>query len=475
MTQQNPFNFNSTYTNLPHTFYTTQQPEKSPNPSHVIINKKLATTLGINLDDITQAEQDQLFSGNDIPQETQPFAQAYSGHQFGHFTQLGDGRALMLGEHQTPDKKQIDIQFKGSGKTPYSRRGDGKATLDTMLREYIISEAMHALNIPTTRSLAVVKTGETIQRQTRLPGAILTRTASSHIRVGTFEYAATQQDTAILTALLQYTINRHYPHLNDNENPAQALLKMVIDKQTDLIIHWMRVGFIHGVMNTDNMTLSGETIDYGPCAFMNTYDPKTVFSSIDVMGRYAYQNQSKIAQWNITRLAETLIPLLHQNTDNAVEIANGILTTYQTIYQTKWCHMMSSKLGMLDTQEKDDQLITDILNWMQTNQADYTNTFKELTYKPSTYQHAPWYNQWNTRIQHTKDQSKTIMQQVNPVIIPRNHQVEHVLQSALNNNLKPFNDLLNALQTPYAYNPDNTHYHQPPDPSDTPYQTYCGT
>ena len=304
------FTFEHTYTKLPEVFFTRHDPVPVATPKIVILNQELACSMGLDFSGLSENDKAILFAGNRLPDNAKPYAQAYAGHQFGHFTMLGDGRAIVWGEHITPDKKRLDVQFKGAGRTPYSRSGDGRAALGPMLREYIISEAMHALQIPTTRSLAVVQTGEPVMRQTPLPGAILTRVASSHIRVGTFEFAAAQNSQDLIQSLMDYTIERHYPNLIESDQKAIALLKAVILRQADLIIEWMRVGFIHGVMNTDNMTLSGETIDYGPCAFMDAYDPKTVFSSIDHRGRYAYANQPRITQWNIARLAEALLPLI---------------------------------------------------------------------------------------------------------------------------------------------------------------------
>jgi len=373
------FQFQTTYTDLPDGFYTRLDPAPAPTPEMVILNDGLAASLGLDFSALTDQEKAALFAGNTLPEGAEPFAQAYAGHQFGHFTILGDGRAHVWGEHMTPDGQRLDIQFKGSGRTPYSRRGDGRAALGPMLREYIISEAMHALGIPTTRSLAVVTTGEDVLRETMLPGAILTRVAASHIRVGSLEFAAAQGDKDTVVALLNYTINRHDPDLKDAENKALAMLERVMERQSDLIVHWMRVGFIHGVMNTDNMTISGETIDYGPCAFMDAYDPNTVFSSIDQMGRYAYANQPVIAQWNIARLAEALLPLIDADIDRAVQKAEEAVNRFPALYKTKWLAMMRAKLGLFGAQDGDEKLISDLLDWMQHHHADWTNTFRDLS------------------------------------------------------------------------------------------------
>ena len=305
-----------------------------------------------------------MLSGNQIPEGIQPFAQAYAGHQFGNFTMLGDGRAIVLGEHVTPSGQRYDIQFKGSGRTPYSRGGDGRAALGPMLREYIISEAMHALGVPTTRSLAVITTGEKVLRENELPGAILTRIAGSHIRVGTFEYASLHEDKTVTQTLLDYLVDRHFPTIKEKENQPLALLEAVIQQQADLITHWMRVGFIHGVMNTDNMALSGETIDYGPCAFMDHFDPETVFSSIDHNGRYSYANQPYIGQWNLARFAESLLPLFQEEKEEAVELAEHSLNSFESIYKQKWLSMMGNKLGFSETDNQVEKLVTELLNWM---------------------------------------------------------------------------------------------------------------
>ena len=340
------FRLESTYAELPPVFFNKLSPTPVSQPSLVIFNDKLTDEIGLNLSTMDEKDRIKLLSGNLIPDGVEPFAQAYAGHQFGNFTMLGDGRAIVLGEHITPSGGRFDIQLKGSGRTPYSRGGDGRAALGPMLREYIISEAMHSLGIPTTRSLAVVTTGERVFREDELTGAILTRVASSHIRVGTFEFAAIQQDKAITRALLDYLIHRHFPEIREDENSALSLLNAVIQQQADLITHWMRVGFIHGVMNTDNMALSGETIDYGPCAFMDRFAPDTVFSSIDHRGRYAYANQPHIAQWNIARLAEAILPLIHEKREKAIEMAEDSLNAFESIYKNKWLIMMCSKLGL---------------------------------------------------------------------------------------------------------------------------------
>ena len=370
--------FDNSYARLSKHLHTRINPVPVKSPQLVVLNESLAHSLGLQLEEFSQDELAQLFSGNVLPKGAAPLAQAYAGHQFGNFTILGDGRAHLIGEHLAQEGKRFDIQLKGSGQTPYSRRGDGRAALGPMLREYIISEAMHALGIPTTRSLAVVTTGETVMRDNLLPGAILTRVASSHIRVGTFEYALHTADKQSLKLLADYTIGRHFPHITGSDNPYLNLLSAVMDRQITLVTGWLRVGFIHGVMNTDNMAISGETIDYGPCAFMDSYDPATVFSSIDRMGRYSYANQPPITRWNLARLADTLLPLIHDDLKQAIAMAEDILQLFDTKFQQQWLGMMRGKLGLYKEKKEDEKLIADLLQWMQSTSADYTNTFCDL-------------------------------------------------------------------------------------------------
>jgi len=479
------FNFDNTYIHLPKAFYTELSPVPVRKPEMVIFNAPLSTDMGLDFSGISTDVKAALFSGNIMPEGSEPLAQAYAGHQFGHFTMLGDGRAIVWGEHITPSGQRLDIQFKGSGPTPYSRGADGRAVLGPMLREYIISEAMHALNIPTTRSLAVVTNGEKVYRETGLQGAILTRIASSHIRVGTFEYAALQQDKGIIQTLVDYTIDRHYPWIKEEQNKTLSLLKAIIEKQADLITHWMRVGFIHGVMNTDNMTLSGETIDYGPCAFMDAYDPRTVFSSIDHMGRYAYANQPDIAQWNLARLAETMLPLLDDEIEKAADTTEEAVNGFGALYKDKWLSMMRAKLGLFGARAEDESLITDLLDWMQRAGADYTNTFRHLTeekppqgkpYNDKTFKE--WYTRWQAQLaKNTKPlkSSLSLMRANNPAVIPRNQKVEQVLGAATNGDLKPLKDLLTALQEPYKNRSDLKPYQSPPKQDEGVYQTFCGT
>jgi uncharacterized protein YdiU (UPF0061 family) len=473
----------STYAKLPGVFFSKLSPTPVRQPELIIFNESLADEIGLHLSELSEVERTELLSGNLVPEGTEPFAQAYAGHQFGNFTMLGDGRAVVLGEHLTPSGQRLDLQFKGSGRTPYSRGGDGRAALGPMLREYILSEAMHSLGIPTTRSLAVVTTGERVMRENELPGAILTRIASSHIRVGTFEFASLHEDKAITQALLDYLINRHFPSVKNKENRALALLEATVEQQADLITHWMRVGFIHGVMNTDNMALSGETIDYGPCAFMDIFAPDTVFSSIDHKGRYAYANQPFIAQWNLARLAESLLPLMHDEREDAIGMAEDTLNAFESVYKAKWLTMMASKLGLVQAEEGDEKLITDLLDWMHQNGTDFTNTFRDLSSKQlpdekayTTESFQSWHARWQKRLgKEDLNSSLALRKSVNPVVIPRNHKVEEALQAGEEEDLEPFHDLLKALENPYEDGDHLTPYQAPPKPDEKVHQTFCGT
>ena len=475
--------FDNTYYKLPDSFKENIEPVPVKKPELVILNKNLAEELSLNFSNLNNKKISELFGGNSLPQGSNSIAQAYAGHQFGHFTMLGDGRAVLIGEHLSK-KNRHDIQFKGSGKTAFSRNGDGRAALGPMLREYIISEAMHSLNIPTTRSLAVVKTGEEVIRETPLHGAILTRVALSHIRVGTFQYIVARQKKDELETLLNYVIKRHYPNIENSKNKAIDLLNIVLDKQIDLVVNWMRVGFIHGVMNTDNMSISGETIDYGPCAFMDTYDPKTVFSSIDQMGRYAYCNQPVITKWNLSRFAECLIPLIDKDKDKAIKLVTEIINTFEKKYELKWLNMMRDKLGLFGTDEKDKFLILDLLTLMHQKKVDYTNTFCHLMnfeiqqnndYEDSDFQN--WKKRWKERLltnNNSPEKYMKLMRSVNPLVIPRNHKVEEALNEANKGNLKFINQLLEILNKPYIEQKNIFNY-QIPSQSSEQYQTFCGT
>jgi serine/tyrosine/threonine adenylyltransferase len=434
--------FNHSYTKLPKDFFVEQLPVKVSNPKLILLNEPLLKSLGLDKEGLSREAWGNIFSGNELPEKAHPIAEAYAGHQFGHFAILGDGRAVLLGEHVSPDGDHFDIQFKGTGQTPYSRRGDGRAALGPMLREFIISEAMFALKIPTTRSLAVVTTGESVMRDEVLPGAILTRVAKSHIRVGTFQFASTLNDTNKLKALADYTIDRHYPECKAKDNPYLAFLNAVIERQALLLSQWMHVGFIHGVMNTDNMSISGETIDYGPCAFMDRYHPETVFSSIDRHGRYAYANQPPIAQWNLARFAETLIPLIDHNTDKSIELASQSVNNFSDQFQRAWLRGMQQKLGLFNEGANNIELINELLVLMQKNRADYTLTFRHLSsdaiLKDTIFKDASfkvWYKNWIHCIQKQKEgeeTSKLMMLKHNPAVIPRNYLVEKALSDLKN-------------------------------------------
>ncbi|MGA0171470.1 MAG: protein adenylyltransferase SelO [Pelagibacteraceae bacterium] len=478
------FKFENTYAKLPDILVTKLVPVPVKKPKLIIFNNRLAKDLGLDVNSVSEDDLTNLFSGNKLPSGSEPLAQAYCGHQFGHFVMLGDGRAIVLGEHLTPSGKRIDIQFKGSGRTPYSRSGDGRAALGPMLREYIISEAMHGLNIPTTRSLAVVATGEMVQREVALQGAVLTRVASSHLRVGTFQYLAARQDIKSLKELVSYTIKRHYPEFINSKNQALELLRIVIKKQAYLIAEWMRVSFIHGVMNTDNMTISGETIDYGPCAFMDYYDPKTVFSSIDLHGRYAFGNQPNIAEWNLARFAESILPLFDLDNKKAISIAEQEINNFKDIFKNNFTKMMKGKLGLISNEIEDDKLMKDLFQLMFKNEADYTNTFvylmngsvpQEKLIKDKNF--IEWKNKWNSRLSRNQDiiKAKELMTKNNPIIIPRNHLIESALSKAEQGNLDEFNKLILALKDPYKDNGQYTGLKNPAPQSEKKYQTFCGT
>ena len=483
------WHFDNTYSKLSNTFKENIKPTPVHDPELVILNEELASTLNLDFSKTDKKKLAEIFSGNSIPEETNTIAQAYAGHQFGHFTMLGDGRAVLLGEHLVNNDIRFDIQFKGSGRTSFSRGGDGRAALGPMLREYLISEAMHGLNIPTTRALAVVKTGEKIFREKEMDGAILTRIASSHIRIGTFQYAAIQGNKDILEKLLNYTIKRHHPEILENkgENKAIQIIEKLIEKQISLVVNWMRVGFIHGVLNTDNVSLAGETIDYGPCSYMDYYDPKTVFSSIDHQGRYSFNNQEIITHWNISRFAETLIPLIDNDEDKAIKIGSKIIDSFGDKFKSQWLKMMKNKLGLINDIPNDEKLIFKFLNWMEKNRVDYTNTFLYLMnsqnnnndyYKSKDFQNI--YAEWKNRIGKNKCSEKEvikIMASSNPYYIPRNHIVEKCLYEAtINNNMKEFNSLIQLYKNPYEKLENNENYQQPSSFEFTEkYKTFCGT
>lgn len=475
----------NSYANLPEIFFSRQKPTPVSSPKLVILNHTLATSLGLDIESSKDNYWISVFAGNNIPEGSSPIAQAYAGHQFGYFNMLGDGRAILLGEQITPSGKKFDIQLKGSGRTFYSRGGDGRAALGPMLREYIISEAMYALGIPTTRSLAVVTTGEPVIRDKLLQGAILTRVAESHIRFATFQYAAQWGNIEELRSLADYTLRRHFPGDKNVENPYLFLLQEVIKRQALLISKWQLVGFIHGVMNTDNMAISGETIDYGPCAFMDTYNLKTVFSSIDREGRYAYGNQPIIAEWNLARFAETLLPLLHDDRKKSIQIAEDALSSFSDLYQNNWLKGMRSKLGLFNEEPQDEYLIKSLLNMMDKYNADYTNTFIALTLDKisgmelfNTDEFTQWYKLWKERIgrqNKSKEFFHELMKNNNPAIIPRNHRVEEALVAAEKGEYDVMDKLLNVLSNPYTYSPEHAEYSSLPPKSSCAYKTFCGT
>ncbi len=475
------WNLQSSYTQISDKLFSELKPDAVTNPSTVIVNNELAEKLGLNLKGISEEDLSNLFSGNSLPYGSRPFAQAYAGHQFGQFTILGDGRAHIVGEQVTPDGEIFDIQYKGSGRTPYSRGGDGKAALGPMLREYLISEAMYYLGIPTTRSLAVVETGEKVYREVPLKGSILTRVASSHIRIGTFQFLAAHKDYEGMKSLLDFSIKRHFSNLKFSENLAIEFIKAVMQKQINLIVEWMRVGFIHGVMNTDNSTISGETIDYGPCAFMDHYDANTVFSSIDTQGRYSFANQPSIIQWNLVRLAECLLPLIDKDEKRSIEIAQNLINTFSSLFKDKWLQMMKKKLGIKDQSEDDEELINNLIKWMQQKKPDFTNTFCNLM----NYDHADdeefeddefnnWKREWKRRVE--SKEYLDVMISCNPTLIPRNYLVEEALSEAeTDGKFDKFNELNEIISSPYQLKKVNIKYLETPSKTNIPYKTFCGT
>ena len=488
------FAFDNSYARLPERFYSRLAPVGVSSPRLVRLNEKLAAHLNLDLAALSSPEGVAVLAGNRIPERADPLAMAYAGHQFGMFVpRLGDGRAILLGEVVDRDGVRRDIQLKGSGRTPYSRSGDGRAALGPVLREYIVSEAMAALGIPTTRALAAVTTGETVWRDRPLPGAVLTRVAQSHVRIGTFQFFAARGDTEAIRHLADYVIGRHYSAAAGEENPYLALLNALIGRQADLVASWALVGFIHGVMNTDNMSIAGETIDYGPCAFMDTYHPETVYSSIDRFGRYAYGNQPRIAQWNLTRFAETLLPLLAEDTNTAVEAAQTALDDFLPRFDQAFAAGLRRKLGLLQAEPGDALLAKDLLDLMAANSADFTLTFRRLCEAagnadrdedvrrhfddPSAFD--GWAKQWRQRLSaeggHPAERI-AVMRRANPAFIPRNHLVEEAITAAQDHgDFGPFETLLCVLATPYEHQPGFTRYAEPPRPDQVVHQTFCGT
>jgi uncharacterized protein YdiU (UPF0061 family) len=484
------FAFDNSYVRELEGLYTPWKAEPASAPALLALNEALANELGVDADALRAPEGVAVLVGNTTPDGALPVAQAYAGHQFGGYSpRLGDGRALLVGEVLDVHGRRRDLHLKGSGRTPYARGGDGKAAVGPMLREYVISEAMHALGIPTTRSLAVVATGDDVMRETPLPGAVLVRVAASHIRVGTFEYAA-RRDPALVRRLADYAIARHHPRALEADEPYLAFFEAVVDAQASLIARWMLVGFVHGVMNTDNMTISGETIDYGPCAFMDAYDPATVFSSIDHGGRYAYGNQPPIAQWNLARLAETLLPLLHTQEDAAVAAAGGVLESFPDRYHDYWLRGMRAKLGLADGHRDNAALIDDLLALMHKQRVDFSACFRALSASVRGDAEPPrslftepaafdaWSGRWRARLSSAASDPVEVaaaMDGVNPIYIPRNHHVEHALAAATAGDLQPFQRLLDVLAQPFHERPGLEAFAGPAPPSFGEYQTFCGT
>jgi serine/tyrosine/threonine adenylyltransferase len=487
------FPFQNTYAALPSGFFARVAPTPVASPRLVKLNRPLAKHLGLDPDRLASPEGTEILAGKLVPDGADPIAMAYAGHQFGHFVpQLGDGRAILLGEVIDADGIRRDIQLKGSGPTPFSRRGDGRAALGPVLREYIVSEAMAVLGIPTTRSLAAVVTGESVMRETPLPGAVLTRVASSHIRVGTFQYFAARGDTEGVRRLADHVIGRHYPELANADRPYHRLLEAVMARQAELVARWLLVGFIHGVMNTDNTSISGETIDYGPCAFMDHYDPAMVFSSIDEQGRYAYANQPRIALWNLTRLAECLLPLFSDQQDKAIEEAQTTLGAFADLFSDAYQAGLRAKLGLFTKRDGDRELAQDLLDAMTKNHADFTLTFRHLAdaaldpandgvrrlfADPTAFDE--WATRWRQRIAEETQSSaerQAAMRAVNPLFIPRNHRVEAVIEAAVNrDDFALFEEFLVVLSKPYDDQPAFSAYADPPEPHQRVLQTFCGT
>lgn len=485
-----PFHFDNSYARLPNAFFSLVEPTPVSAPVMIRLNHDLATHLGIDTARLDSPEGLAILSGNQRPEGSEPLAMAYSGHQFGGFSpQLGDGRAILLGEVIGQNGTRYDIQLKGSGPTPFSRRGDGRSALGPVLREYIVSEAMAALGVPTTRALAAVASGESVVREGMEPGGIFTRVASSHIRIGTFQWFAAREDLDNLKVLADYTIARHYPDAQQAENPYRALLEGVIERQADLIAHWMQLGFIHGVMNTDNMTISGETIDYGPCAFMDKYHPAKRFSSIDHQGRYAFGNQAPIGLWNLTRFAETLLPLLDNDQKSAVAAAEDALNQFAGLFQSALQKRFTAKIGIENGDADNWSLVEDLLSAMADGEADFTQVFRHL---PAALESGndddvarlfngpaaivAWLGAWRARMQQIdRDQSLSLMRRTNPVFIPRNHRIEEAIQAGNAGDFAPFHELNQVLQHPFTEQAEFAEYEAAPTPDEVVQATFCGT
>ena len=476
--------FGDQYAQLPPQLYVKQDATPVAAPSWIKLNADLAEALQFDMDFLSGDEGLAIFAGNQTAIDTSPLAMAYAGHQFGHWNpQLGDGRALLLGDAADKSGQRFDVQLKGSGPTPFSRNGDGRAALGPVLREYVISEAMHALGVPTTRALAAVQTGEPVRRETPLPGAVITRVAKSFVRVGTFQYFAAREDKEALRALVDFSIQRHATELTNADRPALELLKYIVLSQAELIAKWQLLGFIHGVMNTDNMSVAGETIDYGPCAFMDEYDPATVFSSIDHHGRYAYQNQPRIAQWNLMVLAQSLLPIIDENEDQALAFAQDAINLFTGHFETQYRRGLLQKIGIAEEQNGDFELALSLLDQMKDARADFTNGFRaiselDLAHPEIATAQLPlteWINNWRRHTDNGKRVDATLMLNTNPAFIPRNHRVEHMIQAAMQDDFSLFEELLSVLSTPFTDQPVHHAYTLPPDPDERVHQTFCGT
>lgn len=486
-----PFTFDNTYAHLPQAFSAPAQPTPVSAPVMIRVNHELAAELGIDIDRLNSPDGLAILAGNQLADGSEPIAMAYSGHQFGGFSpQLGDGRAILLGEVIRNDGVRHDIQLKGSGPTLFSRRGDGRSALGPVLREYIVSEAMAALGVPTTRALAAIASGDYVVREGRTPGGVFTRVAQSHIRIGTFQWFAAREDRDNLKILADYVIERHYPDAQQDPQPYLALLRGVIERQAKLIAHWMQFGFIHGVMNTDNMSVSGETIDYGPCAFMDNYNPAKKFSSIDQQGRYAFANQAPIGQWNLTRFAETLLPLLDDDTTQAVALAESALETFPEIHREALQKRLLAKIGIDAGGEDDWSLIVSLLDVMAVAEADFTLVFRHLSdvletgnddaaihvFGDQSEPIVAWLGNWRSRLQNVdRSTAISLMRRSNPVFIPRNHQIEEAIQAGNDGDFEPFHRLNEVLQDPFAEQPEYSEYEAAPEPHEVVCATFCGT
>ncbi|MBK8257220.1 MAG: YdiU family protein [Polyangiaceae bacterium] len=487
-----PFVFDTTYARLPERFFARVQPTRVARPEVLAVNAALADLLHLTVDELTSPEGAEILAGNRLPPGADSIALAYAGHQFGGFVpQLGDGRAILLGEIVGRNGRRVDVQLKGPGRTPFSRGGDGRAALGPVLREYLVSEAMAALGVPTTRSLAAVATGERVYRETPLPGAVLTRVASSHIRVGTFQFFAARRDVEAVQTLTTYALDRHYPNAPRDKGPALTLLNCVIGAQAKLVAHWLSIGFVHGVMNTDNTSIAGETIDYGPCAFLDTYDSKRVFSSIDHGGRYAFSNQPRIAMWNLARLAETLLPIMHDDETKAVEMATELLETYPSRFEAEYATIMRKKLGFTQDREGDLAIAKGFLELLEESRVDFTTAFRRLAdvadgaapshlgdlfRAPDSFLN--WAAKWRSRLADepvSSAERAATMRRVSPAFIPRNHRVEEMIAAAVEGDLKPFERLCNVLGKPYEDQPDAIDLTLPPGDEQWRYVTFCGT